>query len=105
MSNIIPENTRAYCIVISNFSEHQLIAWLKLSQNKDLKLISQLAYNILYNKELNISSKQKRALKKHASIYLTLVHKKSSLDTKYATCNKNPSAILLLFKITKDLYG
>lgn len=101
----IPKIASAYSIVISNFNQHQLLAWLKLLQNKDLKLISQLVYNILYNSDLNLIESQKRKLKKHTDIYLSLTNKKSTYEIKYIICNKNPSAILLIFQITNDLYG
>ena len=94
-----------YAFVVSEFSDHQLTAWLSLLTPKNLNLIIEITHNILYNNDLKLTPEHKKSLSKFVDIYKSIDCKSVKNHTKYIIVQKNPKAVKLLFDVIKNIYG
>ena len=101
----IPHCIIHYAFVVSEFTKHQLIAWLSLLTVKNLNLIIEITHNILYNFEIRLTVEQKSSLNKFLDLYKSILSTTVKRDTKYIVIQKNPEAVQLLFKIINNIYG
>ena len=93
-----------YSYVISNFTTHQIIAWLSLIKCKDYNLIVETIHNILYNYNLPLTIKHKEKLKPFLEIFMS-IDSNLKKDSKHIIIQKNPKAIQVAFQVIYDIYG
>lgn len=74
-------------------SSQQFHCLLKTLNNKQIKLISSICYNILHNKTIVLSEKEKKILKSHLEIYIIISDKKKSYLFRSEIISRNPKAI------------
>ena len=101
----IPLNTLQYCNTLKQFAHEQIVCWLNFLQKKELEIVIAIASNLLYNKHIQLTDKQKQSLKPYSEIYIALSNKKLLKKLKHSIAVKNPKAIHLACCITSEIYG
>ena len=79
---------------------HCLVKTLSISQ---IKIIVTICYNILENKFLNLSPKEKQLLKPHVNIYILLCDRSKSFKFKKEIISRNPLSIRKVLGIVTSI--
>ena len=79
-------------------SPQQFHCLIKTLNNKQTKIIGSICYNLLYNKSVLLSEKEKKILKPHLAIYIIVSDKKKSSAFRRELISRNPKSIKSLLK-------
>ena len=83
-------------------SSQQFHCLIKTLNNKQTKIIASICYNLLYNKSIHLSEKEKKILKPHLEIYMLVSDKKKSSAFRRDLISRNPRGIRNLLKAFKS---
>ena len=93
MSSILPIESQAFINTFSKTSRYQLGCLLNTVTNKQLKILVEVIFNLLYNKDIKFTTQSKNKLKKFATFYEEFITKKIPLKQKKLMVAENIDAI------------
>ena len=101
----IPETLLEFArvFIISNY--HQFTCLLNTIDNRQLKIIVELIYNLLYNTTISLTKTQKGKLKKYKNTYITIADNTKSLKLKKVLITKHPGAIKTALVVIAEIHG
>ena len=80
-------------------SSHQFHCMLKTLNNKQTRLIGSICYNLLHNKTIILTDKEKKLLKRHLEIYILVSDKKKTYKFRKEIISRNPKSIKKALKV------
>lgn len=80
-------------------SSHQFHCLLKTLNNKQTKLIGSICYNLLHNKTVILTDKEKKILRRHLEIYIIVSDKRKSYKFRREIISRNPKSIKAALKV------
>lgn len=91
--SILPPKLKNFVEVFTDVSLYQLGCILNTISIKQLKIIVEIVFNLLYNKSIKLSPSQTRGLRKFVPFFEELSDKKIPLKRKRVLITKYPLAV------------
>ena len=80
-------------------SSHQFHCILNTLNNKQTKIISSICYNLLNNKNIVLTEKEKKQLRAHLGTYIIISDKKKSYKFRREIISRNPKIVRKALKV------